>query len=106
MSKRLCVFTPNLKLEFPFLKDGDQVEKVFCTICKSVFSIKHGGLADTKQHTTTVKKHLLALSAASKHEKVTFYFLKINTQYIQVGPLSKIDVDDTKRDIHISYNCT
>ncbi|VVC38687.1 Hypothetical protein CINCED_3A021722 [Cinara cedri] len=69
MPKRRCVFAPNLKSEFPFLKDADEVGKVFCTICKSVFSKEHGGLSDIKQHTTKVKKHLLALSAASKNEK-------------------------------------
>jgi len=43
-----------------------------------VFSIEHGGLADIRQHTTKVKKHLLALLATSKHENVTSYFLKNN----------------------------
>ncbi|XP_060835436.1 uncharacterized protein LOC132929545 [Rhopalosiphum padi] len=76
MPKRRCVFTPQLKLEFPFLQDADEVGKIFCTICKSVFSIEHGGRSDITQHVTKVKKHLLALSAASKHEKVTSFFLK------------------------------
>jgi len=67
MPKRRSVFTPNLKSDILFLKYSDEVGKVFCTIYKSMFSIEHGGLADIRQHTTKVKKHLLALSAASKH---------------------------------------
>ncbi|XP_050063287.1 uncharacterized protein LOC126552619 [Aphis gossypii] len=78
MPKKRCVFTPQLKLEFPFLQDADEVGKIFCTICKSVFSIEHGGRSDITQHVTKVKKHLLALSAASKHEKVTSFFFKID----------------------------
>ena len=48
------------------------------TICKSVFSLEHGGLSDIKQHTTKVKKHLLALSAASKHATCNFFFFLKN----------------------------
>ncbi|XP_026819093.1 uncharacterized protein LOC113557737 [Rhopalosiphum maidis] len=76
MPKKRCVFTPQLKLEFPFLQDADEVGKIFCTISKSVFPIEHGGRSDITQHVTKVKKHLLALSAASKHEKVTSFFFK------------------------------
>lgn len=56
MPKRRCVFTPNLISEFPFLKDSVKVGKVFCTTCKSVFSIEHGRLADIRHHNTKVKK--------------------------------------------------
>ncbi|VVC30830.1 Ribonuclease H-like domain [Cinara cedri] len=37
MPKRRCVFAPNLKSEFHFLKDADEVGKVFCTI----FRVEH-----------------------------------------------------------------
>jgi len=50
------VLTPNLKSQFSFLKDTDEVGKIFCTICKSVFCIENGGLSDIKQNTTKVKK--------------------------------------------------
>jgi len=33
----------NFKIRIFFLKDADEVEKSFRTICKSVFSIEHGG---------------------------------------------------------------
>lgn len=50
MSKRRYIFIPHFhipqKLEFPFLQDVDEVEKIFRTLCKSVFSIKHGGRSD------------------------------------------------------------
>lgn len=82
------VFTPLLKLEFPFLKDANEVGKIFCTICKSAFSEEHGGRSDITQYVTKVNKNLLALLAASKQKKVTSYFLKM----IQVGPLTKIDI--------------
>jgi len=58
MPKRLCVFTPQLHLEFPFLQDADEVRKIFCTICKSVISIEHGGCSDITQHVTKVKKNI------------------------------------------------
>jgi len=49
MSKR-GVLTPLLKLEFLFLKDADEVGKIFCTIiCKLVFSKEHGGRLDITQ---------------------------------------------------------
>jgi len=38
--------------------------------------MEHGGLADINQHTTKVKKHLLALSSTSKNDMVTSFFFK------------------------------
>lgn len=48
MPKRLCVFNLNFKY-------ADEVWKILCTICKLIFSTEHGGLSDTKQHTTKVE---------------------------------------------------
>lgn len=49
----------------------NEVGKIFCIICKLVFSTEHGGRSDTKQHTTKVK-NILALSAALKYDTVFF----------------------------------
>lgn len=65
MPKRLCIFNLNLK-------HADEVWKIICTICKLVFSTKHGELSDTKQHTTKMK-NILALSTTSKY--ATDFFL-------------------------------
>jgi hypothetical protein len=48
MPKIRLIFTLNLKSQFLFFKYVDEIGKVFYTICKSVFSIEHGGLADIK----------------------------------------------------------
>ncbi|KAL4098108.1 hypothetical protein QTP88_022777 [Uroleucon formosanum] len=61
--------------EFTFLKKCEEIGKVFCTVCKAVFSIEHGGRSDIKQHMEK-KKHTSALSNASKSDKVTSYFIK------------------------------
>jgi hypothetical protein len=50
MPKRKCVFTENLKAEYPFINEDQHAGKVFCTICKSLFSIEHGGRSDILQH--------------------------------------------------------
>jgi hypothetical protein len=44
------VFTESLEAEYPFLKEDQQVGKVLSSICKSQFSIKHGGRSDVLQH--------------------------------------------------------
>lgn len=75
MPKTLCVFN----LDFKYV---DEVWKIFCTICKLIFSTEHSGFSDTKQHTTKVK-NIWALSAASKYG--TGFFLMV-----LVGPLTKI----------------
>ncbi|KAL4131790.1 hypothetical protein QTP88_009047 [Uroleucon formosanum] len=72
------MFTVSLQSEFTFLKKCEEIGKVFCTVCKAVFSIEHGGrsdISDIKQHMEK-KKHTSALSSASKSDKVTSYFIK------------------------------
>jgi len=66
MSKRRCEFTPNLKVEFPFLRDSNEIGKVLCVVCKSVFSIENSGRSDITQHVKQ-KKHLLAVSSSSSN---------------------------------------
>jgi hypothetical protein len=74
MPKRRCVFTQSLKNEFYFLRDAEEIKKVFCSVCKSVFSIENGGRTDIKQHITKAKKYLRAVSSTSKNDKVTSFF--------------------------------
>jgi hypothetical protein len=50
-----CVFTESLEAEYPFLKEDQQVGKVLCSICKSQFSIQHGGRSDILQHIKKIK---------------------------------------------------
>jgi hypothetical protein len=50
MSKRKCVFTENLKDEYPLINEDQHAGKVFCAICKSLLSIEHGGRSDILQH--------------------------------------------------------
>ncbi|VVC35789.1 Hypothetical protein CINCED_3A001819 [Cinara cedri] len=75
MPKRRCTFTESLQSEFTFLKKCEVIGKVFCTVCKALFSIEHGGRSDIKQHMEK-KKHTSALSSTSKSYKVTSYFIK------------------------------
>jgi hypothetical protein len=67
------VFTESLEAEYPFLKEDQQVEKVLCSICKSQFSIQHGGCSDIQQ---LIKKRKKAIAAETKSccKKVTSYF--------------------------------
>jgi hypothetical protein len=76
MPKRRCVFTESLKAEYLFLKEDQQVGKVLCCICKSQFSIQHGGHSDILQH---IKKRKHAIAADNKicSKKVTSYFTKV-----------------------------
>jgi hypothetical protein len=64
MLKRKCAFTENPKAEYQFIKENQHAGKVFCTICKSLFSIEHGGLSDILQHNKE-KKHWIAVSNLS-----------------------------------------
>jgi hypothetical protein len=62
MPKR-CVFRESLEAEYPFSKEDQQVGKVLCSICKSHFSIEHGGRSDILQH---IKKRKHAIAAETK----------------------------------------
>jgi 2-oxoglutarate dehydrogenase complex dehydrogenase (E1) component-like enzyme len=75
MPKRRCVFTESSEAEYPFLKEDQQVGKVLCFVCKSQFSIEHGGRSDILQH---IKKRKQVIVAESKScsKKVTSYFTK------------------------------
>jgi hypothetical protein len=58
-AKRRCVFTESLEAEYPILREGQQVGKVLCCICKSQFSVEHGGRSDILQHTKEKNTQLL-----------------------------------------------
>jgi hypothetical protein len=49
-AEKKAVFTESLIAEYPFLKEEKQVGKVLCSICKSQFSVEHGGRYDILQH--------------------------------------------------------
>jgi hypothetical protein len=51
------------------------VGKVLCSICKSQFSIEHGGHFDILQHIKK-RKHATAAETKSCSKKVTSYFTK------------------------------
>jgi hypothetical protein len=74
MQKIRCVFTESLEAVYLFLKE-DQVGKVLCSICKSQFSIEHGGCSNILQH---IKKRKYAIAAETKScsKKVMSYFTK------------------------------
>jgi hypothetical protein len=63
LPKRWCVVTETLEAEYPFLKEDQQLGKVLCSICKSEFSIEHGGRTDILQH---IKKRKHATAAETK----------------------------------------
>jgi hypothetical protein len=75
MPKRRCVFTESLEAEYPFLKEDQQVGKVLCSICKSLFSTEHGGRFDILQYIKK-RKHAIAAETKSCSEKVTSNFTK------------------------------
>jgi hypothetical protein len=75
MPKRRHAFTENLEAEYPFLKEDQQVVKVLCSICKSQFSIQHGGRSNIQQHIKK-RKHATAAETKSCSKKVTSYFTK------------------------------
>jgi hypothetical protein len=75
MSKRRCVFTESLEAEYPFLKEDQQMGKLLCSICKSQFSIQHGGRSDIPQHIKK-RKHAIAAETKSCSKKITSYFTK------------------------------
>jgi hypothetical protein len=66
--KRKCLFLDILKREYPFLiSDETDVNKVRCILCKSIFSISHGGRNDIDKHIRASKhKESLAVKVSSK----------------------------------------
>jgi hypothetical protein len=68
-------FTESLEAEHTFLKEEQQVEKVLCSVCKSQFSVEHGGRSDIQQHIKK-RKHAIAAETKSCSKKVTSYFTK------------------------------
>jgi hypothetical protein len=75
MPKRRCGFTESLIAEYPFLKEDEQVGKVLCCICKSLFSVEHGSHSEILQHINK-RKHAIAVETKGCSKKVTSYFTK------------------------------
>jgi hypothetical protein len=75
-----------LKVEFSFLKDRNEIVKVLCIECKSVFSIENGGRSDIAQHfkqkknlLTGSNKVFLKIKIKSSSNKVTNFFTKVQS---------------------------
>jgi hypothetical protein len=65
-----CLFSDVLKREYPFLiSDETDANKVRCTLCKSVFSISHGGRNYIQKHIRT-NKHKESLAAKAPSKKI------------------------------------
>jgi hypothetical protein len=73
--KRKCLFSDVLKREYPFIiSDETDLNKVRCTLCKSVFSISHGGRNDIEKN-IRVNKHKESLAAEASSKKMGSYFV-------------------------------
>jgi hypothetical protein len=69
-----CLFSDVLKLKYPFLiSDETDVNTVKCSLCKSVFSISHGGRNDIEKH-IYANKHRESLAAKVSSKKIDFFF--------------------------------
>jgi hypothetical protein len=67
--KRKCLFSDLLKREYPFLiSDETDANKMRCALCKSVFSISHGGRNDIEKH-IRANKHKESLAAKSSSKR-------------------------------------
>lgn len=93
MPKRRCVFTQSLKNEFSFLRDAEEIGKVFCSVCKSVFSIENGGRADIKQHITTAKNIYVQYLLRQVMIKLQFFF----KNKAQLNYLMKVSVSQQEK---------
>lgn len=76
MPKRKCVFNEKLQNDLNFIKKCQklgQENKVECTMCGAIFSMKHGGKLVINQHIKT-NRHKVA-SNSLLFQKVTDYFV-------------------------------
>jgi hypothetical protein len=73
--KRKCLFLDVLKCEYPFLiSDETDVNKVRCTLGKSVFSVSHGGRNDIEKYICT-NKHKESLAAKASTKKIDSFLV-------------------------------
>lgn len=77
MPKRKCYFNDELKKDFPFLIEQKETNMLLCSICKSVFSIVHGGRSDILQH-ASMKKHKLAEVSRISSQNIQSFFVNKN----------------------------
>ncbi|KAL4107416.1 hypothetical protein QTP88_017759 [Uroleucon formosanum] len=86
---------PKFSLNLLSKKKCEEIRKVFCMVCKAVFSIEHKGRSDIKQHMEK-KIYTSALSSASKSDKTTSYFIKqgpagLNNEGLKIAAEEGID---------------
>jgi hypothetical protein len=75
LPKRKHLFLDVLKREYPFLiSDETDVNKVRCTLCKSIFSVSHGGGNDIEKH-IRANKHKESLAAKASSKKIYSFFV-------------------------------
>ncbi|XP_023231785.1 uncharacterized protein LOC111631712 [Centruroides sculpturatus] len=75
MPKRSCVFTDELKKEYPFLKKVcNRMDKVKCELCFSEFSISHGGRSDIKNHVKCAKHKASLVTEEGTSSNILSYF--------------------------------
>jgi hypothetical protein len=73
--KKMVYFYWEFWSRVPVFKEDQQVEKVLCSICKSEFSIEHGGRSNMLQHIKK-RKHATAAETKSSSRKVMSYCTK------------------------------
>lgn len=79
MPKRNCKFSDELQKDYPFLKKVcGEVDRVKCTLCRSEFSISHGGRSDIKDH-LKCGKHQASVNAAASSSSITSFYKKANS---------------------------
>jgi hypothetical protein len=67
--RRNFLFLDVLEREYPLLiRDESDVNKVRCILCKSFFSISHGGRCDIKKH-IRARKHKESLDTKASRKK-------------------------------------
>jgi hypothetical protein len=73
--KRTCLFSDVLKREYPFLiSDETDVNKVICTLFKSIFSVSHGGRNYIDNH-IRVNKRKESLVAKASSKKIDYFLV-------------------------------
>jgi hypothetical protein len=97
LDRRQHVFTEEGKADFPFLKRTD--DKLFCSKCRSLFSIERGGRLDIIQH-TQMKKHKLA----AEEGMFAFQVVKHNISFRSVDCTSEVIKEASLKKIYMFEN--
>lgn len=80
-NKSKCHFNTDLRAKYPFLTDTQPKKEsvVFCTKCKSTFSIASGGQCDIARHLKS-KKHLDAVKCITSSKSITNFVVPENLE--------------------------